>query len=196
MFEGLLLLVLTQHPLASDDAAVRQQAVAAWAKKKKPQLTAREARALAGCVEVAAVPETGCAPPAKLCPMTEGDDGSSGTRLEARSLVLEGQAAPLRVWRWMAYEPRLAECDPQEPLEGHESQEEHVKEIADWRRVHAREYAKCLARAALDATSDAEELSCDVVLVNACRHEAFVTCSGRNLRKGVKVGARLQRFEL
>ncbi len=195
MVLGLLLLVLTQHPLASDDAGARLEAVAKWAKQKKPQLAAKDARALADCLEVPGVKETGCTTPAKLCRLHEGDDGSSGTRTESLSLVLEGREKALRVWWTAAYEPSLTDCDPVEPLEGHESPEQHAAEIAEYRSKHAREFTKCVARVKKQAKDDAEELSCDVVLINACREEAWVTCKARNLRKGTTALERLHRFE-
>jgi hypothetical protein len=184
MLAAVVLGLLAQHPLASDDAQARLEAVRAWAKKqKKPQLSSRDARAMTECIEVPPVKETGCEQPAKLCRLHEGDDGASGTRIEALSLLLDGHAQPLRVWWSATYEPAVADCDPPEKLEGHESPEAHAAETAAWRKAHAKEYARCVARVTKDAKDDAEELACEVVLVNACRQEAFLTCKGRNLRQ-------------
>jgi hypothetical protein len=190
MLHALLLLALpassppglSQHPLASDDAATRLAAVAKWAKGKKPQLSSKAARELTDCTELPAVKDTGCAQPARLCRLHEGDDGSAGTRVESLSLTLTGHEKAVRVWWAATYEPRRFECDPPEPLEGHESKVDHDAEVAAWRKANAREWARCLARVEKDARDDAEELHCEVVLVNACRAEAFVTCRARNLR--------------
>jgi hypothetical protein len=195
MWSRLLMLALAQHPLASDDAQVRLDAVTAWARKKKPQFPVKVARTVTDCVELAAVPETGCPTKAKLCRLHEGDDGSSGTRIESLSFLLEGHEKPLRVWWTAAYEPPLTDCDPPEKLEGHDSPEQHATEVATWRKSHAKEYAQCQARLQKDATNDAEELSCDVVLINACRAEAYATCKSKNLRKGMTALTRLHRFE-
>lgn len=202
MLTALLLLVLPAasppvHPLASDDVATRLEAVAKWAKGKKPQLSSKAAKELADCVELPAVKDTGCEQPAKLCRLHEGDDGSSGTRLESLSLTLTGREKAVRVWWSATYEPRRFECDPPEPLEGHESKAEHELEVAAWRKAHAREWKQCLARVEKDARDDAEELHCEVVLVNACRAEAFLTCRAKNLRrKNVVALEHLHRVEL
>lgn len=195
-----LLVVLAASPLASEDAAARLAAVEKWAKtQRKPQLSSKDARALTDCVELPAVKDTGCAEPAKLCRLHEGDDGSSGTRTESLSLLLSGQdrdVKPLRVWWSAAYEPKRGECDPPESMLGNsETPEQHAKEVAAFRKAHAKDYAKCVARAEKDARDDAEELVCDVVLMNACRKEAYVTCKARNLRKGLNALEKLHRFE-
>lgn len=196
MFGAVVVLLLSQHPLAADDAQVRLDAVAAWAKKKKkPQLAVKDARAIGQCLELAPVAETGCATKAKLCRLHEGDDGSSGTRIESLSLVLEGHEKPMRVYWTATYEPAVPDCDPPEKLEGHDSPEQHANEVAAWRKTHAKEYAKCVARVTKDAKDDAEELSCDVVLVNACRAEAYLTCKSKNLRKGMTALTQLHRVE-
>ena len=194
-----LLFVLCAAPMASDDAAERLAAVDRWAKtQRKPQLSSKDARALTDCVELPAVKETGCAVPAKLCRLPEGDDGSSGTRMESLSLLLMGQdrdVKPLRVWWTAAYEPKRGECDPPESLSGTETPEFRAREAVAFRKAHPKEYAKCVARAEKDALDDAEELSCEVVLLNACRKEAYLTCRSRNLRKGMVALEHLHRFE-
>lgn len=196
-----LVLVLAAAPLASDDAGERLKAVQAWAtKQKKPVLALKEARALAGCVELAPVSDTGCGQPAKLCPLHEGDDGSAGTRRESLSLLLEGEdhvGKHLKVWWSAVYEPKVPECDPPEPLFGAPPPDQRAKDLVAWRTTHAAEYAKCVARVEKDSRDDAAEFSCDVVLVNACRREAYVKCKARNL--GVKAKApsvQVQRVEL
>ncbi|MFZ5445822.1 MAG: hypothetical protein ACOZQL_37870 [Myxococcota bacterium] len=186
MLHALLLATLAQHPLAADDAAARLAAVSKWSRGQKPQLSAKDARALgAECVELPAVKETGCEVPARLCRLVEGDDGSSGTRVEALSFHLEGHEKPVRVWWAATYEPRRFECDPPERLDGADAPAQREAEVAAWRKAHAKEWQRCLARVEKDARDDAEELACDVVLINACRAEAFLTCRARNLRKGV-----------
>jgi hypothetical protein len=194
-----LLVVLSAAPMASDDAAERLAAVAKWARtQRKPQLSSKDARALTDCVELPPVKETGCAVPAKLCRLPEGDDGSSGTRIESLSLLLTGQdrdVKPLRVWWSAAYEPRRAECDPPESMTGSDSPEQRAKDVAAFRKNHAKEYAKCVARVEKDARDDAEELSCELVLMNECRKEAYLTCKTRNLRKGIVALEHLHRFE-
>ena len=194
-----LLVVLSAAPMASDDAAERLAAVATWAKtQRKPQLSSKDARALSDCVELPPVKETGCAVPAKLCRLAEGDDGSSGTRTESLSMLLMGQdrdVKPLRVWWIAAYEPKRGECDPPESMSGTETPEFRAQEAIAFRKAHPKEYAKCVARAEKDAQDDAEELSCEVVLLNACRKEAYLTCKSRNLRKGIVALEHLHRFE-
>lgn len=195
-----LAVVLAASPLASDDAEVRLKAVQEWAKKqKKPVLALKAARALEGCVELAPVADTGCAQPAQLCPLREGDDGSGGTRREALSLLLKGEdhaGRHLKVWRLAAYEPRVGECDPPEPMFGAPPQDQRAKEVAAWRKAHAAEYARCVARVEKDSRDDAEELACDVVLVNACRKEAYVSCKARNFGKKPTPPAYVHRVEL
>lgn len=194
-----LLLVLSVAPMAPEESGERLAAVEKWAKaQRKPQLSSKDARALTGCVELPPVTETGCAVPAKLCPMREGDDGTSGTRIESLSLLLMDQdrdVKPLRVWWHAAYEPKRGECDPPESMSGTETPEQRATEAAVFRKTYPKQYAKCVARAEKDAEDDAEELLCDVVLMNACRKEAWVTCKTRNLRKGVVALERLHRFE-
>lgn len=196
-------------PLAADDPAARLLAVQKWSKQKKPQLTAKDAHAAftkvavdggapTECLEVPAMKETGCATPAKLCRLHEGDDGSSGTRVESLSLLMAGEehdVHPLRVWWSAAYEAKSSDCDPPEALFSHETPEEHAAAVAEWKKKNAKEYAKCVARLEKKAKSDAEELVCDLVLVNGCRREAYVTCKTRNLRKGIKALEDLHRFE-
>lgn len=180
----LLLLAQAPHPLAADADAARLQGAAQWAKVKKPQLPEKAARAVAGCVELPPVPETGCAKPATLCRLPEGDDGGSGTRLESLSFFLTGhEARPLRVWWAATYEPPVAECEPPDHLLHHTTPEEREAELATWHRQHSTEYGLCLTRLRKKAAADAEEASCDVVLINACRAEAFVTCKTKNLGK-------------
>lgn len=194
MLYALLLATLAQSPLAVDDPAARLAAVAKWSRGKKPQLSSKDARALTTeCVELPAVKETGCATGAKLCRLHEGDDGSSGTRLESLSFHLEGHERPVRVWWAATYEPRRFECDPPEKLEGEQSAQARAAEVAAWRKAHAKEWQRCLARVEKDARDDAEELTCDLVLVDACRADAFLTCRARNLRKGVAALEHLHR---
>lgn len=174
-------LIAAAPSLSADDAADRLAAVQKWAKKqKKPQLSAKDARALTDCIELTPVKDTGCTEVAKLCKLHEGDDGSSGTRTESVSLVLSGpESKSLRVFSSVGYEPRVSECE----------------EAAEAQKAHSKEYARCVARAEKDARDDAEELLCDVVLMNACRREAYVTCKTRNLRKGVSALEQLHRFD-
>lgn len=211
MFVAILLSAAppTVSPLASDDVAARLAAVEKWSKKqKKPQLSSKDARAAlmkapangvaSECLEVPAVKETGCTAPAKLCRLHEGDDGSSGTRVESLSLLMAGEehdVQPLRVWWSAGYEAKASDCDPPEAMFSHETPEEHAKAVADWKKVNAKEYTKCVARLEKKAKNDAEELNCDLVLVNACRREAFVTCKAKNLRKGIAALEHLHRFE-
>lgn len=195
-----LALVLAAAPLASDDAAVRLKAVQDWAKKqKRPVLALKDARALTGCVELAPVADTGCTQPARLCPLREGDDGSAGTRRESLSVVLQSEDQHpwhLKVWRIAAYEPRVAECDPPEPLFDAPPPDQRAIDVAAWRKAHAAEYARCVARVEKDSRDDAEELSCDVVLVNACRREAYVKCKARNFGKKPTPPPYVHRMEL
>lgn len=183
-FALLLLLSQAPHPLASDDEATRLKAVASWAKSKKPQLDVKAARAVTDCVELPPVKESGCDQPAKLCRLHEGDDGSGGTRSESLSFMLSGhEAKPVRVWWSAAYEPPVAECEPPDHLLNHTTPEEREAEVAAWHQKHSKEYGLCLTRLKKKAAADAEEAACDLVLVNACRAEAFVTCTTKNLRK-------------
>ena len=198
MLSGLLFSILAASPLASDDAAVRLAAVQKWAKKqKKPQLSSKEARALTECVELLPVKDTGCTETAKLCRLHEGDDGSSGTRVESLSLLLTGlERQPLRMWWNATYEVKVSECDPPEPMSGSiQSAEERATQVSEWKKSHAKEYSRCVARLEKKARDDAEDLTCDVVLMNVCRKEAYVTCKTRNLRKGVSALEHLHRFD-
>lgn len=190
-------LISAAPSLGADDPAVRLAAVQSFAKKqKKPQLSAKDARALADCVELAPVKDTGCAEVAKLCKLHEGDDGSSGTRTESLSLLLSGpESKALRVFWSVGYEPKVSECDPPESMLGQETPDQRAKDAAAFRKAHPREYARCVARAEKDARDDAEELLCDLVLVNACRREAYVRCKARNLHKGVSALEQLHRFD-
>lgn len=195
-----LLLVLSAAPaLGDEDPAQRVAAVEKWARtQKKPQLSLKEAKALKDCVELPAVKDTGCEQPAKLCLVHEGDDGSSGTRVEELGFVLAGHEElhkHLRVWWYAAYEPRRHECDPPEPMVGEETPTQKAERVARWRKAHQREWQACIKRVEKDSADDSEELGCDVVLVNACRKEAFVMCRARNLRKGVGTVGKLRRFE-
>lgn len=198
MLSGLVFSLLAAAPLASEDAAVRLAAVQKWAKKqKKPQLSSKEARALTECIELPPVKDTGCTQAAKLCRLHEGDDGSSGTRMESLSLLLTGfERQPLCIWWSATYEVKASECDPPEPMSGSTpSTDERATQVTEWKKTHAKEYARCVARLERKARDDAEELTCDLVLMNVCRKEAYVTCKTRNLRKGVKALEHLHRFD-
>lgn len=196
-----LLLALRAGPsgLTSDDLAQRLSAVQKWSKQqKKPQLSWRDARSITECIEVPPVKETGCELSAKLCPLHEGDDGSSGTRVESVSLLMTGEddeLRPLRVFWRAAYEAKLSDCEPPESFVSHQSTEQRGASVAAWKKVNAKEYSKCVARLERRAESDAEELTCDLLLVNGCRREAYVTCKARNLRQGVATLLQLHRFE-
>lgn len=182
--------------LKDDDVAQRLLAAEDWAKKHpKGQLAAKAARELKDCVTLTPPAETGCTEVAKLCRVHEGDDGSSGTRIESVSLALEHHLKPLRLWWTATYEPAVTECEPPEELEGHESPEHHAAEVAAWKKNHAKEYAACLVRVKKKAVADAEELQCDIAFVNTCRAEAWVTCKAKNLRKGMTALTHLHRFE-
>lgn len=200
MFTALALVLAAVPSLSAEDVAARLTAVQDYVKKqKKPLLTAKDARALTGCVELPAVKDSGCEVAAQVCPLHEGDDGSSGTRRESLSLLLTSPDHPskhLQVWRSAVYEPRLFECDPPEHLFGASPPDQRAKEIETWRASHAKEYAACVARMQKDARDDAEEVSCDVLFVNACRREAYVRCKARNLAKAAKAPSEeVQRFE-
>ncbi len=200
VFAALVAAVVSAAPsLAADDAAERLSAVQTWVKKqKKPQLSSKDARAITECIEVPAVKETGCEQRAKLCRLREGDDGSSGTRVESLSLLMAGEehdVQPLRVWWSAAYEAKVSDCEPPEHLLGHETAEQRVEAIAEWKKKNANEFNRCVERLEKKAKTDAEELTCDLLLVNACRREAYVTCKTRNLRKGIQALEQLHRFE-
>lgn len=195
---GLVVAVLAAHPLASDDAGKRLAAVEQWARGHKPQLVAKDAKALTACVDLPAVPESGCTEAARLCPVREGDDGASGTRTESLSFILDGHEElhrHLRVWWRAAYEPRRQDCDPPESMTHEELPAQRKARVEEWRRTHAAEWRKCIARAEKDAEDDAEEVNCDVVLVNACRREAYLVCKSRNVRAGIATLNKLHRFE-
>ncbi|MBL8910773.1 MAG: hypothetical protein JNM17_08745 [Archangium sp.] len=198
MLTTLTLLLLQGAPaptLADEDPEKRLEAAVAWSKKnKKPQLSAKDARAVKECVTLPAVKATGCAETAKLCRLHEGDDGSSGTRIESVSLTLDGHEKSLRAWWTATYEPPVKECDPPEELSA-ESPEHHAEVVAKWRKEHPKEYSACLQRVKKKAENDAEVLECDVVLMNACRKEAFVKCRSKNLRKGMTALEHLHRFD-
>lgn len=185
--------------LAAEDAAERLSAVQKWVKKqKKSQLSSKDARDLTECIEVPAVKETGCEQPARLCRLHEGDDGSSGTRVESVSLLMAGEehdVLPLRMWWSAAYEAKVSDCNPPEHLLGHETPEQRVEAISEWKKKNVKEFSKCVERLEKKAKADAEELTCDLLLVNACRREAYVTCKTRNLRKGIQALEQLHRFE-
>lgn len=199
MLISLITLLLAQSGLSSDDPAERLAAAEKWDRShRRPQLSSVEARALTACVEVPALPETGCARATKLCRLDEGDDGSGGTRIQSLSLMWVEPEEPvqaLRMWWWAGYEPRLFACDPPEPLDGPEPREARAKTVAAWRKDHAKEYAACVKRLTRYARQDAEELACDLVLMNACRKEAYVRCTSQNLRKGITALQHLHRFE-
>lgn len=187
MVSTLLLLSLAQ--LSSDDASKRLEATASWAKKNTPQLSSSAARSSKECVELAPVKDTGCDKPAKLCRLNEGGDDT-----ESVSMVLEGhEQHPLRLWSSATYTPQFRECDPPDQLLGHETPEERERELVNWRKKNAREYAACKARLTKKAANDAEEMSCDAVLINACRAEAFIICKTKNLRKNVAALEQLHR---
>jgi len=182
--------------LNDDDAAKRLEAAQAWVKKNaRPQLTAKAARELKDCVTLTPPKETGCTEVAKLCRVHEGDDGSSGTRVESVSLSLEHHLTPLRVWWTATYEPPVTECEPPEELEGHESPEHHLAEVAAWKKQHAKEYAACLVRVKKKALSDAEELQCDIASLNPCPAEAGVCSPPKNPPQGMTALTHLHRFE-
>lgn len=193
MMTALVLLSLAQ--LSSEDQAKRLEAVGVWAKKNKPQLSAKAARETKDCVDIAPVKDTGCDKPAKLCRLNEGDEGSGGTRIDSVSFFLEGhESRPLRLLWSATYEPQFKDCDPPDHLLGHETPEERERELINWRTKNAKEYAACKARLVKKALNDAEEASCDAVLVNACRAEAFVICKTKNLRKNIAALEHLHRF--
>jgi len=191
----LLFLAQAPHPLSNDDAATRLTAATQWAKSKKPQLTTAAARAVKECIELPAVKETGCAEPAQLCRLQEGDDGGSGLRIESLSFILSGhELKPLRVWWSATYAPPLAECEPPDHLLTTTTPEERAAEIAAWHKKHSAEYGRCVTRVKKKAAADAEEAACDVVLANACRAEAFVVCKTKNLRKRITALETVHRF--
>ncbi len=194
--------VLSASPapsLAAEDASERLNAVQTWVKKqKKPQLSSKDARAITECIELPAVKETGCEQKAKLCRLQEGDDGSSGTRVESLSLLMLGEehaAQPLLVWWSATYEAKVSDCEPPEHLLGHETAEQRVEAISQWKKKNVKEFTRCIERLEKKVKADAEELMCDLMLVNACRREAYVTCKTRNLRKGNRALEPLHRFE-
>ncbi|MGV3624326.1 MAG: hypothetical protein ACO1OB_26135 [Archangium sp.] len=193
MLTALLLVSLAQ--LSSEDEGKRLEAAGAWAKKNRPQLSAKAAREVKDCIELPPVKDSGCDTPAKLCRLNEGDEGSGGTRIESVSFFLAGrESRPLRLLWSATYEPQFKDCDPPDHLLGHETPEERERELANWHQKHAKEYAACKARLTKKALDDAEEASCDAVLVNACRAEAFVICKTKNLRKNISALEHLHRF--
>jgi hypothetical protein len=76
----------------------------------------------------------------------------------------EHDVQPLRVFWSAAYEAKKTDCDPPESFEGHETAEQRAASVAAWRKSHAKEYARCVARLEKDAKDDAEELTSDLVL--------------------------------
>jgi len=187
------------HPLASDSLATRQKAALAWAAKHGPvKLDAPDDAA--GCAAVRAPKESGCTRTVWACSVGSATGSCSGGYSEESSLVFidsdelpadqavnAAYAAPGKALLVSAEsgedDPEL-ECDSGGSLFGFGPgvpQAEREKARAQWAAEQARERARCIARARKRFAAERVVYRCQLLLVNPCRREAFVRCSGKNV---------------
>ncbi|MEW5742719.1 MAG: hypothetical protein AB1938_27630 [Myxococcota bacterium] len=187
------------QPLASDDVATRQAAAVAWAKANGPVRLgwpkAPPEGKEPGCRQVRAPRESGCSATAWACPVWTEGGTSDWYSNELRVVFLEAAAPPtvedvtaaapdaLLLRRESGEDAPELECGPSGGLSFgpgmSDAQKQQAREA--WERAQERERARCIQRARQRAATERVVLSCELLVVNPCRREAFVRCGGKNL---------------
>lgn len=187
------------HGLASDDVATRTRAATAWSRTHapvalpKPRDDAGPAEVV-GCVAVRAPSETGCARAAWACPVETGFGSCSGAFSSRIGVVFaDGDGPPPHdpVGPTLLLEARSGDDAPELEcaapsgfaVAGTVAPGEAARLRAAWEAEQARAYARCVEATRRRQAADEARLSCQVLLVNPCRREAFVRCTGRNLER-------------
>lgn len=146
----------------------------------------------AECFEYRAPAELGCAATAFLCPRKMGMAGCAGSFSEQKGLVLfdhlpldhDVDPLPELILSSVSGDD-CPECDCQETT-GISSFGPGVSAAGEAKarkrleEEEARSYAKCVAETARRQRREIVTRACKLLLVDPCRKEAFLRCTGRN----------------
>jgi hypothetical protein len=218
MSPALLLLVLATPPrggsgdgLASDDVATRTRAAVAWSRTHAPVALPRPRGDAApaeahGCVSVRPPRETGCTRAVWACPVETESGSCSGAFSSTEGVVFaDGDGPPPHApaGPTLLLEARSGDDAPELEcaapsgfaVAGAVTPEEAARRRAAWEAEQARAYARCVEATRRRQAAEETRLSCQVLLVNPCRREAFVLCRGLNLDRAEGLpAAGLRRF--
>lgn len=190
------------HPLTSEAPATRQAAAVAWSAKHgavKLALAAADGGAL-DCVELRAPAPAGCAQSVWACPTESTSAMCTGDfDTERRVVFVESEGAPaddaiarasgaqgvgLLVQAESGNDAPELECSTGTFGMGFGpgvTPEARARAQAEASARAERERAKCIREAKARNAREAMQLRCELLVVNPCRREAFVRCTGKNL---------------
>ncbi len=199
----LTLLVLGSEPSLSDpDPAVRTKAVEAWARTNAPvrlpklEVTDKDP----ACVEVTAPAPLTCERSVWLCPVSSGFGSCSGWgRTQWGAVFVDSASAPGAKTIYLAtpddtddnlmvsFEEGLEttdECSAPRGFSvvGARSADERKRLEAELQRAQDEEVSRCEKRVSAENKRRAVVVTCEVLLVNPCRREAFTRCTGQNTK--------------
>jgi hypothetical protein len=177
----LALLILSAGPsFSSPDLAQRTLAAEAWSRRHGVAFSARALKPLRGradpCVRLRAPAPTGCAEVLELCSFGMSAGACSGSWMEQEGLAQPDGGVSLELIGRGGWEVDAYECETQFP--GFWSLADGGRQPVS-RRGRQLEVEQCLREARADVKAQATNVQCDVIPVNPCRGEAYLSCRGR-----------------
>ena len=149
------------------------------------------------CVRVMAPAALGCSRPAWVCPRSFGSAMCTGEFYETRGVNFslsepteaEADAEPLPTLELEAESGQdwpEGECarDVGFTISSGLSKEQVERERREFAKEQHREHARCVRQAAARQKAERVTRSCTLLLVDPCRQEAFIRCSGKNGESG------------
>lgn len=155
------------------------------------------------CVKVTAPAALNCATPVWVCPqgwsnaMCTGsyskDEGVTFQMEEPKEGDVEATPLPMLILESEAGED-CPECECAHDIGfgfgAGVSEAEKERELRKFRKWSQQEHAKCVREAAARQKAERTKIKCTMLMVDPCRQEAFIRCTGKN--GGMPLGKTLQ----
>jgi hypothetical protein len=175
-----MLILLAGPSFTSPDPAQRRRAAEAWSQRKGMALSAR---ALGGlqklkdpCVRLRAPAPAGCAEGLELCAWSSSGGSCSGSWAQTQGVQQVDGGASFELVDRSGWEPDAFECERANPEFAHLVDGGRVR-LPE--RARRRDVEQCLREARAEASREETSMACDVMAVNPCLKEAYLTCRGQ-----------------
>lgn len=145
------------------------------------------------CIPVMGPPALGCTRPAWVCPASMSNAVCSGSFSEVRGVTLrlheptndEADAEPLpelELESEFGDDCPLCECMGEVgfTVSDNVSKAEAERLRREFAKQHAHDEEKCVREAAARQKAERVKRTCTLLLVDPCREEAFIRCTGKN----------------
>ena len=162
--------------------------------EKHPMKLALELEGGGDCVKVMAPAELGCSAPAWVCPRSWASAMCTGSfskeagvtfALQAPSPAdLEATPLPMLVLDAEAGE-ECPECQCAHDLNFLSSsgatEAQRAREFREFQKLATRLHAQCIRETVARQKAERSRLQCSLLMVDPCRQEAFIRCTGQNV---------------